>query len=413
MIKRRQHIIVLVSIALVLLSMTLLDKKSINKNTFTCLTTQENFVAGNPITIEFKGFFKNKPQLFVIHSFGKTLLDGVLKNEKIYFNLPKNYTLKTGNVSWFLIENKKKKAKGNFKILPNNETKTKLESYLGPPSTLAGDNHFVMFVTIPTDDYDNPKPPNTNVSIKHHFLNAIFTDNEKTKDFIAWKNIYAPKKSGIVLISASCNEALTQEFDAVIYPSIAKDFTISYKRNHEFADGNQITKLTTSILKDKFGNTVSDGTMVTFVIKNKENAILKTFGTTIEGIATGQILHPEKENKFIVKAFVNGICKSNVIEIAYKSINPTVEFLFSKDNRTITVGSIKSFMNQIVPDGIKVNLNIYHKDSLVETITKNSNKGKAEFYLSTEFYKEKSYHFEIETLGKTIKTKEINVIDQQ
>lgn len=412
MIKRKLHIIILVSIALVLLSVTLLDEKSTTKNTFSCITTQENFVAGKPIIIEFKGNFANKPQLFIIHSLGRTLLDGVLKDDTIQFNLPEIYANKTGLVSWFLIENNEEKAKGNFQIVPNDETKTNLESYLGPPSTLVGDNHFVMFVTIPTDDFDNPKLPNTDVAIKHQFLNAIATDNEKTKDFIAWKNIYAPRKSGIVLISASCNEALTKEFDAVIYPSIATDFTISYKRNHEFADGNQITKLTTSTLKDEFGNTVSDGTMVTFIIKNKENAILKTFGTTIEGIATGQILHPEKEENYTIKAFVNGISKSNSIEIAYKSINPTVEFSFSKDNRTIIVGPIKSFMNQIVPDGIKVNLNIYHKDKLVETIAENSNKGKAEFYLSPEFYKEKSYRFEIETLGKIIKTKEINVVDQ-
>jgi hypothetical protein len=413
MIKRKLHIIIVVSIALVLLSVTLLDEKPTAKNTFSCVTNQENFVAGKPIAIEFKGSFENKPQLFIIHSYGKTLLEGVLKNDKIQFNLPENYTNKTGLVSWFLIENKEEKIKGNFQIVPNDETKTNLESYLGPSSTLAGDNHFMMFVTIPTDNYDNPKNENTDVAIKHQFLNSISTDNEKTKDFIAWKNIYAPTKSGTVLISATSNEALTKEFDAVIYPSIATDFTISYKRNHEFADGNQITKLTTSILKDKFGNTVSDGTMVTFIIKNKENAILKTFGTTIEGIATGQILHPEQENKYKVKAFVNGISKSNTIEIAYKSINPTIEFSFSKDNRTITTGPIKSFMNQIVPDGIKVNLNIYHKDKLVETITENSNEGKAEFYLSPEFYKEKNYRFEIETLGKTIKTKEINVANQQ
>ena len=175
-------------------------------------------------------------------------------------------------VSWFLLENNEEKGKGNFQIVPNDETKTNLESYLGPPSTLAGDNHYVMFVTIPTDNLDNPKLPNTDVVIKHQFLNNISTENEKTKNFIAWATIYAPTKSGIVLISASCNDALTKEFDAVIYPSIATDFMISYQRNHDFADGNQITKLTTSILKDKFGNTVSDGTMVTFIIKNKENA---------------------------------------------------------------------------------------------------------------------------------------------
>jgi hypothetical protein len=413
MIKRRLHIIVWVSIAFVLLSVTLLEEKPISNPTFSCLTTQDSFVAGKSITLEFKGSFESKPQLYIIHSIGKTLLDGEFKNNTIQYHLPQNYTTKTGLVSWFLIENNTEKTKGSFQIVPNDKTKTNLESYLGPPSTLAGDNHFVMFVTIPTDSYDNPKLPNTEVAIKHQFLNTISSDNIKTKDFIAWKNIYAPTKSGIVLLSASCNKALTKEFDAVIYPSIATNFTISFQRNHEFADGNQITKLTTSTLKDKFGNIVSDGTMVTFIIKNKENVILKTFGTTIDGVATGQFLHPEKENKYRIKAFINGISESNSIEIAYKSINPTVEFSFSKDNRTLTVGPIKSFMNQLVPDGIKVNVNIYHNDTLVETITENSNKGKAVFYLSPEFYKEKNYRFEIETLGKTIKTKEINVVNQQ
>ena len=69
-------------------------------------------------------------------------------------------------------------------------------------------------------------------------------------------------------------------------------------------------------------------------------------------------------------------------------------------------------MNQIVPDGIKVTLRIYHNATLVETIIEDSNRGKATFYLSPEFYKEKKYSFEIETLGKTIKTAEKNVSNQ-
>lgn len=404
MIKRNLPIIIFLSMVLILLSANILEEKPTSKNTFTCITTQQNFIAGEGISLEFKGNFINKPQLYIIHSLGRVLLDGTFKNDKIVYNFPKIYSNKSGFVSWFLIENSEEKLKGNFQIVPNDHTKTNLESYLGPPSTLAGDQHYVMFVTIPTDNLDNPKLENTDVAIKHQFLNDISTDKIKSKDFIAWKNIYAPTKSGIVLISASCNDALTKEFDAVIYPSIATDFTISYKRNHEYADGNQITKLSTSILKDKFGNIVSDGTMVTFIIKNKQNAKLKTFGTSIEGIATGQILHPEQENNYAVTAFVNGISKSNTLQIAYKSINPTIAFSFSKDNRTITVGPIKSFMNQLVPDGVKVNLKIFHDNKLIEILSENSSRGKAEFYLSPEFYKEKEYQFEIETLGKTIKT---------
>ncbi len=410
--KTRLHLFFLMSLALASLSIKELEKESNSKNTLYYPKTQNSYIAGKPIKLEFKGNFKNKPQLYIIHSIGRTLLDGTIKNDKIEFVLPQNYTTKTGLVSWVLIENKTEKATGSFKILPNNYTKTNLESYLGPPSTLCGDNHFVMFVTIPTDNYDNPKLNNTDVIIKHQFLNEITPENKKTKDFIAWKNIYAPTKSGIVLISANCEDAMTKEFDAVIYPSIATNFTISTQRNHDFADGNQITKFKTSLLRDKFGNIVSDGTMVTFIIKDKVNNVLKTFGTTIDGIATGQFLHPEKENTYQVKAFVNGISESNTISISYKSVNPNIEYSFSKDNRTITVGPIKSFMKQLVPDGIKVNLNIYHKDKLIETISENSYKGKAKFYLAPELFREKNYHFKIETLGKTIKTNEINVNNQ-
>ena len=409
MIKRKLHIILLLSLAIVLLSVTLLEKKITSSSIYSCLTTQKSFVAGKRISIQFEGDLTNKPQLFIIHSFGKTILDCTIENRNLQFNLPMHYCNKSGLVSWYLIENSTEKAKGTFEILPNDTTKTNLESYLGPPSTLVGDNHFVMFVSIPTDSYDNPKSPNTLVTIKNQFLNTINSETKKTKDFISWQNIYAPNKSGIVSISANCNATSTKEYDAVIYPSIPTNFTISYKLNHEFADGNQITQLTTSTIKDRFGNTISDGTLVSFLITNKQNSVLTTFGTTIEGIATGKILHPEMENEYKITAYVNGICHSNLIQINYKSINPTINYYFSKNNREIIIGPIKSFMNQLIPDGIKVNLNIYHNNNFIETLVENSYKGKATFYLSPESYKEEKYSFEIETLGKIIKIPEKNV----
>ncbi|VXB21372.1 conserved exported hypothetical protein [Flavobacterium sp. 9AF] len=379
---------------------------------FTCLTSQKQFIAGKPIILEFTNNHYKQMQLVVLHSYGKTLVNGIATNNKIQFALPKNYYNKTGLVSWFLLIGKEEKAKGTFQILPNDQSSTQLETYLGPPSTLVGDGHFVMFVTIPTDILDNPKLPNTEVTIKDQFLSNIRSENTKTKDFIAWKNIYSPTKSGIVLISANCNETQTKEFDAVIYPSIATDFIISAKRNHEFADGNQITQLITSEIKDKFGNTVSDGTFVSFLITTNEGAILRTFGTTLNGSAKGEILHPDKDDSYRITAFVNGICQSNTIQLNYKPINPSVSYSLSKGNRIIEVGPIKSFMNQLVPDGIKVSLRIYHKNKLIDTLIENSLKGKVRFKLSPDFYPEKEYQFEIETLGRTIKTSEIHVANK-
>ncbi|WP_130735760.1 hypothetical protein [Flavobacterium sp. J27] len=406
--KQKIHILILNCIIFGLVAITMVATKTPTKKTLTCLTKQEQFVAGTPISIFFKGNLQT-PRLFLIHSFGKTILDGQIKNDTIQFTIPVSYTKKTGLVSWFLLENKEEIVKGSFSIIPNNTTRTHLESYLGPPSTLAGDNHFVMFVTIPTDDFDNPKASNTAVAIQHQFLKSIEKETVKTKNFIAWKNVQAPEKSGTVLIASQCHDALSKEFDAVIYPSIATDFNISYTRNHEFADGNQITIISTSPIKDKFGNMVSNGTLVSFLITNNQNMILKTFGTTINGIAEGQILHPEQENEYTVTAYINGISKSNSLQIKYLPITPTITYSFSNGNRTILVGPIKSFMDQLVPDGIKVNVNVYHDEKLIAQLTENSNRGMAKFQLPSEFYTEKTYSITIESLGKTIKINPFNV----
>lgn len=402
--KKYLNLLFFIIFALLLVSYNLLPKNETNKFSFE--TKEKTFTAGTKIALKFKTKSAIKPQLFLIHSYGKTLLDGTLIKDQITFLLPGIYARKTGNVDWFLIVDGNKKMRGSFDILPNNQTKTQIENHVGPPSTMVGDGHFVMYVAVPTDDFDNPKETNTPVIYKSQFLNSFTTDIVLTKDLIAWKDFFAPTKSGIILLSTECEKTITKEYDAVIYPGIATNFTINYSRNHEFADGNQITTLKTSIVRDKFGNIVSDGTMVSFMITTKNNMVLKSFGTTIEGIATAKILHPDHQDVFTIKAFVTGIAESSVIAINYKPINPIIAYKFSKDNRTLTVGPLRSFMNQLVPDGVSVKLKIFHNHNLVETLQEDSSNGKAIFNISYDYYKEKTYSFEISTLGTTKNTEE-------
>lgn len=384
---------------------------SATKNTFALVTKTKTFVAGKPIEVVFYSKSQTeKPQLFIVHSYGKTLVESTFEKGKYFFKIPRNYTQKTGVVSWFLINGNERLNQGTFEIIPNDKTETIIENYLGPRSILAGGKEFSMMVTVPTDSFDNPKKENTIVLLKYQFLQKINTTYLKTKDFITWFDIYSPKKSGKLLVSTQCDTIVTKEIETEVYPNIAEDFSVFFTRNHEFADGNQITNFTTSIIKDEFGNTVSDGTLVSFIIKTKKDLILKTFGTTINGIALAKILHPDHPDVYTVKGFVTGIAESNSIDIAYKPIIATFNYGFSERNRTLTVGPIKSFMNQLVPDGIKVLVKVYHEDKLVGTLQEDSSKGLAKFSLSKDFYTKKSYRFEISTLGITQKTKQLNYV---
>jgi hypothetical protein len=377
--KKARNLLILLSALLLLASGTALvsDKKV----TFELVSKSETYIAGNSIELEFYSKSeKEKPQLYIVHSYGKTLLDATIEKGNYIFKLPKNYYQKTGIVSWFLIYNDETINSGTFEILPNDATKTVIENYLGPRTILAGGKEFTMMVTVPTDSLDNPKKENTNVILKYQFLQNITNLTLKTKDFIAWYDIYSPTKSGKMLVSSECNKIDSKEIETEIYSNIATNFTINYTRNHDFADGNQITN----------------------------NIVLKTFGTTINGMASAQILHPDHREVYKVKGFVTGIAESNSITINYKPIISKFNYSFSNKNRTITVGPIKSFMKQLVPDGIKVVLKIFNQDSLVTTLQEDTSKGMATFEISEDFYKEKNYRFEITTLGITQKTETLN-----
>jgi hypothetical protein len=370
------------------------------------LDTKTNvFVAGNGVKIAFKSNSETTTsQLYIIHSYGKTLLDGTNENGKLSFILPKNYSDKTGTVSWFLISNEETSAKGNFEIIPNIKTQTQVENYLGPRSILAGGKEFTMMVAVPTDGFDNPVIENTPVLIKNQFLNSITIDTEKTKDFIAWKNIFSNRPSGKILVSTECKNVASKEIETEVYPNIPTNFSINYKQNHDFADGNQITALSTSVIKDQFDNIVSDGTLVYFIITTQNNTILKTFGSTLNGIATGQLLHPDHRDFYTIKAYITGIAESNSLRVAYQPILSKFKYTFSDRNRTLTVGPLKSFMNQLVPDGIKVTVKVIHENKLVASLQGDTSTGTAKFHFSSDFYKEKKYHFEITTLGITQKS---------
>jgi len=370
-------------------------------------TIPKTFIAGTEITLAFSVENELTPLLFIKNSYGSTVVAPEQKEDQLVYSIPAVFSKKTGILNWLLINEGETLLKNSIEILPNIDSPSLIESYLGPRSIQAGNSDFSMLVVIPTDEFDNPLPEETSVKINEQFLDNIYSKEEKTKNFIIWNNILAKEKAGSILVSSSCNTTNSNELTTVIYPSNATNFIINYKRNHRFADGNQITELITSKIVDEFENTISDGTIVEFNIITSENTILKTSATTINGIAKAKILHPSQEETWKVKGYVNGLAESNEIIIFYEPISLNFNVSFSENNRKITVGPIQSFMNQLIPDGAFVKLHIFNNSHLIETKTATSNKGFVIFDISADFYTKNNYSFIVEVLGnsKKIETK--------
>jgi hypothetical protein len=375
------------------------------QNPLELVTKEKLFVAGSSVVLEFTSTTILEYQLYCTNSYGSSVLNSERKQNKVYFKIPSHISTKKGVLTWRIL-NTKNPIFGQLQIIAK-EKPISMETYLGPPSIEAGGTDFTMIVVIPTDDLDNPLQKNTKVIIKRQFLASQKKEVIFTKNLLSYNYINSPLKSGRMILSSESLNLDSKEYDVNIMPAIGSDFKIYSKRNHEYADGNQITTFFTSVIKDKNNNIISDGSFVEFFITNKKGNILKTSGTTINGVASAKIIHPDHQENWKIKAYIIGIAESNVLEITYKRIIDTFNVNFSKNNRIVTIGPLKSFMNQMIPDGLQVKLSIFKDDIVVDEIFKTSKDGFVVFRINKNIYEHSTYNLKITTAGisKTFENK--------
>lgn len=387
----------LLFLSMVMLSSLAFAQKNTISSEFKRLSSQISYEVGCPIILSFSVIKNIKPILYCSNSYGSTLVYPIKKNNILQYNIPKNITNKIGVVNWQVL-NDNHSLSGKFIINPKAEA-VKMETYIGPPSINAGGTDYSMLVVIPTDSLDNPITTNTLVKAKHQFLTLEEKDTIFTKNLIAYKNIYSKKESGRILISSECLGLNSKEFTLNVFPAIPTNFKLLAKRPHSYADGNQITIFNTSVITDEYDNVVSDGTFVTYFITNQKGNILKTTGTTIKGVAQAKIIHPDFEDNWSIKAYVDGMAESNTIKLTYVTVIKNFNVSFTDKNRTLNIGPLQSFMQQMIPDGLQVELSILKNNTIVKKYTKTSYNGFVNFKLKPSILKNGTYSFTIQTAG--------------
>lgn len=404
MLLKRTYIFVL---GLILLSSFAIVQHNDASNPIQLVTTQTDYNVGKPIVLKFTASEGEKPLLYCSNSYGSTLVSAIAEEGTLQYIIPENIIKKIGVVNWIVLD-KNKSAAGQFNIIPKAEVAT-METYIGPPSIEAGGTDYTMLVVIPTDSLDNPVPKNTKVNARFQFLASEENDDIFTNNLIAWRNINSKRESGRMLVSSESLGINSKEFTINVWAAIPTDFKISAKRPHNYADGNQVTTFNTSVIKDKQDNVVSDGTFVTFFITNDHGNILKTTGTTINGVAHSKIIHPDFKDNWSIKAYVDGMAESDTIALSYQSVIEDFDVAFANKNREILVGPLQSFMEQMIPDGLHVKLLIYKDNVLIDTIIKTSFNGYVTFNLKPAVYQNDTYSFSVETAGinKTFNNKKL------
>jgi len=318
------------------------------------LSMDTQYEAGSPIALKVlrKGSEQSWP-LLISASYGKVLVPAQVTSDTLIYRLPEVISHKKGLVSWKLLS-EIYKLSGEFEITSTGATEV-IETYLGPPSVVAGGRDFSMQISQPVDRLDNPLEDGAYVQMKYRFMGSEVTDSIQLKNSYAYRSIYSPKRTGRMMVLSSMQGQHTPEFVLDVLAGLPTDFNLSFERVHSYADGNQICKFTTSVILDANYNKVADVTLVEFVVDNQNKERLSTYGTTIDGVATADLIHPERESIWTLTAYVPGMAQSDSLEINFEKA--IADFpIDTVDTNQIVVGPIRSFMNQEIPDGFSVKL---------------------------------------------------------
>ncbi|MCW5518603.1 hypothetical protein J1N09_02040 [Aureitalea sp. L0-47] len=365
------------------------------------------FLAGDSIRIGFhetgiesipsKGKNTDTFLLWVKSSYGSVPVEPQTDSNNSYFQLPSFLCETAGETEVLLVVNNKITDRKMIRILPKEDSAITMESYFGPPSIQAGTADFAMLVTLPTDMYDNMVSDSTMVNIGSTFRRETSIFNIPMKNGYAWKVFPSTTTTGTYFVNASLYGFGAREMESEVHPSKPVDFTISAKREHDYADGNRLVRLSTSVLRDNYGNVISDGTLVTFEIESEQGNISKTSGTTINGVSTAQILHPDHPDTWSVRARISGIAESDSLKLVFTKITESIPINYYKLEDNIVVGPIISYMGQWVSDGTEISL--FLNDNLI--LRKGSKEGIVNFSLSKLGLPSEKLTFEVRALGIT------------
>ncbi|NHF58575.1 hypothetical protein FK220_004450 [Flavobacteriaceae bacterium TP-CH-4] len=370
------------------------------------LTEQHHYKAGDSVELQFESDLGTAAFLVVRNGIGTSILTPEAKNDTLRFRIPDPYVQKAGPCQWELFIRQNSKASGTLYIRPAIGKKLRIETYLGPRSISAGGDDYSMLVSVPVDRYDNPLPDSTLVVAKKQFKEKYIEKVLRTQHMVAWTTLSSPSQTGRLLISAACGDVISKELTSKVYAAKPVDFQIAYERNHGFADGNQVITFRTDRVHDAFGNTIGDGTLVAFEVIDEAGHRLQTTGTSLNGIAQARLLHPMQRTHWKITAYIAGAAKSNTLKVEFESAVLDYQVLFSNDSRTLTIGPLKSFMGQLVPDGMPIKLTITNdKGDLVKHLRTTSRNGLGIFDFSAGFWSEGTYQLQVETAGiRKVKT---------
>jgi hypothetical protein len=235
-----------------------------------------------------------------------------------------------------------------------------LTPLVGPRSITADTRHWSMVVVAPFDRFGNPVADGTPVDVRAlHPGDKLEQQHLQVHNLVAWARLYSGTSAGRTSVSVTSEGKYGPEATFMEIASWPERFGVSASPADVPADGRQFVTLRTDVIRDRNGNTLLDGTLVTFVVDvpGGEPRIIPAY--TVDGVAKAQLQAPREPGRLTVRAEVYN-AESSPLEIAFAAGPAVNDFPIvahvdaSKQSIELTAGPMLGPLQQFIPDGTPV-----------------------------------------------------------
>lgn len=317
----------------------------------TTIAQDFDIMAGDELEISIKDYSKSKNLIWVKGGFGTTLLKASSDGS---FKMPKSIIDNAGIYDWHFDD----ENNGTIKVSAHIETRN-IEQYYGPIKVIIEDKETAEILTILTDSSDNViNYPSVSVTGQYKDKSmSIVTNSQEYYTNAVIESEAAPGKK---IISTRSEGIPTSEKEIQLIGRTIKGFKITSDIQSDYADGHQLMKISTEPIQYLNGQTIVDGTMVSFHIITSDGKTLYTQGITINGIAEGYMIHPDKPVRWNIIASISSYINSEAINVNFKEY--IQEFDLQVESDILTIGPVRGPQGQHAHDGTRLYISYEYED---------------------------------------------------
>ncbi len=244
-----------------------------------------------------------------------------------------------------------------------------LVPFVGPKSIVADGEDHAMVVVLAADRFGNPVPQRTDIE-----LWATRPDGSRTAGtvestgLVAWQRLFAGTLAGRTSVATSLGSVQGPVADLDEVAGRPAEIILDDPAGEALlADGRRLHVVRTKQLRDRFGNVVTDGTVVDFRSDTPEGRRTAS-APTIDGRAEVWIEAPSVPGAVQLVAQSSGVA-SLPLEIGYATAVEDVPLQLerSQDGWLIRVGPIALVDGGWIPDGTEITVDIPGRGTVTGT----------------------------------------------